>query len=411
MRGIKKSTCLLLSIAFVCSAVSLTAAQGEDSDCEWLFLVYLLADNNLDQYTETDLQELMDVGSTGDIEVYALVDRLEDVAHLYYITPGDMTPVVEFPLDGEEVNMGDPATLSTFFDFTKDATNPKHIALFFWDHGSGVSGVGVDDTPYVGATESDWLTHQDVMSALAGQKVDVMACDECMVGQIETLYEYRVVGKEVYGLDIPFIVASENFIGWRGFTYDEILRQMTERIDETGTICPRNVAKICVETFEDMLSVAPYKSEIVTTYSAIDMEYIVPTVDAFNVLVEDLTEGMDSYRTLVRAAYSHAKMVWGSVCYDAVDMPSIVSWIHENAPDETLRGEAYAVLELLDDLIFAVGGSRNSDNYGYNGMGIMFPTSWNQLTTSNVGYFTKYQAFVFPNLGWLDMLKAFYGVE
>ena len=86
-------------MAFVCSAVSVTTAQGDDHDCEWLFLVYLDADNNLDQYTETDLEELMEVGSTGDIEVYVLVDRLEDVAHLYYITFEDMDVVDEFPLE------------------------------------------------------------------------------------------------------------------------------------------------------------------------------------------------------------------------------------------------------------------------------------------------------------------------
>ncbi|MCJ7489776.1 MAG: clostripain-related cysteine peptidase [Thermoplasmata archaeon] len=403
--------CLLLSMAFVCSAVSLTTAQGDDHDCEWLFLVYLDADNNLDQYTEADLEELMEVGSTGDIEVYVLVDRLEDVAHLYYITFEDMDVVEEFPLEGLEVNMGAEATLSTFFSFTKTAANPKHIALFFWDHGSGTSGVGVDDTPYVGATESDWLTHLEVMSALAGQKVDVMGCDECLVGQIETLYEYRVIGKGVHDLDISFIVASENFIGWRGFTYDDILEQMTDCIDKTGTVCPRKVAEICVETFEDMLSIAPYKSEIVTTYSAIDMDYIVPTLDAFNILVADLTVGMDMYKPLVRAAYSHSKNPWGSVCYDVIDFPCFVTWIYENAPDEALKAHAYAVLELLPDLIFAVGGSPNMDNYGYNGMGIMFPTSWNQLTTSNTAMFEKYQKFVFPSLGWVDMLKAFFGVE
>jgi hypothetical protein len=411
MRGTKKSMCLLLSMVFVCSAVSLTTAQGDDYDCEWLFLVYLDADNNLDEYTETDLNELMEVGSTGDIEVYVLVDRLEDVAHLYYITFEKKEVVQGFPLEGLEVNMGAEKTLREFFTFTKAAANPKHIALFFWDHGSGTSGVGIDDTPYVGATESDWLTHQEVMLALAGQKVDVMGCDECLVGQIETLYEYRVIGKEEHDLDISFIVASENFIGWRGFTYDDILRQMTKCIEKTDTVCPRRVAEICVETFDDMLSIAPYKSEIVTTYSAIDMDYIEPTVNAFNFLVAALDDNMDVYKPLVRAAYSHSKMPWGSVCYDVIDFPCFVTWIYDNAPDETLKAHANTVLELLPDLIIAVGGSPNMENYGYNGMGIMFPTSWNQLTTSNVGMFNKYLMFEFPSLGWVDMLKAYFGVE
>jgi hypothetical protein len=410
MRGTKKSLCLLLSVAVMCSAVSLATAQGDDYDCEWLFLVYLLADNNLDEYTESDLDELMTIGSVGGIEVYTLVDRLEDVAYLYRVLPGDLDEVEEFPLNGHEINMGDEATLAKFFTYTKGITNPRHVALFFWDHGSGVSGVGVDDTPELGATQSDWLTHEEVMSALSEQKVDVVGCDECLVGQIETIYEYRVTGRGVYGLEISYMVASENFIGWRGFTYDDILREMWDCINRTGTVCPKKVAEICVETFDAMLHAPPYGSEVVTTYGAFDMEYIVPTVNAFNVLVADLTGRMDEFRTLVRSAYSHAKMVWGSVCYDVVDMPSIVSWIHENSGDDALEAEAEAVLGLLDSLIIAVGGSPNMEKYNYNGMGIMFPTSWNQLTISNAGFFAKYQTFLFPHMGWLNMLKAFYGV-
>jgi hypothetical protein len=149
----------------------------------------------------------------------------------------------------------------------------------------------------------------------------------------------------------------------------------------------------------------------VTTYSAIDMDYIEPTVNAFNFLVAALDDNMDVYKPLVRAAYSHSKMPWGSVCYDVIDFPCFVTWIYDNAPDETLKAHANTVLELLPDLIIAVGGSPNMENYGYNGMGIMFPTSWNQLTTSNVGMFNKYLMFEFPSLGWVDMLKAYFGVE
>jgi len=408
MRGIKESACLLLSIAFVCSALSVVNA--EDDDCEWLVLVYLDADNSLDLLTETDLDELMEVGSTGDLEVYTLVDRLEDVAHLYHIMPGAMDLVEEFPLDAQEVNMGSPDTLRTFFEFTYEASLPKHVLLFFWDHGSGTAGVASDDTPYDGATASDWLTHQEVMAALSGKTVDVIGCDECMVGQIETLYEYRVVGYEQLGMYVPYFVASENFISNRGFTYDEILRQMQASIDETGSVCPRKVATICVETFEDMMSVSPYMSEIVTTYSAYDMAYIKPAGVALSALADELVADMAANLQVVKAAYKHSTMVWGATPYEYIDMPGFVQWVGDNTANEDISAAAQTLLDIMPDLVFVMGVTQNSDNYGYNGIGVFFPINWNQLTNSYPALIDAYSAFQLPNDGWLDMLEAYFGV-
>lgn len=408
MRGTKESACLLLSIAFVCSALSVVSA--DEDDCEWLVLVYLDADNNLDTLTETDLNELMEVGSTGDLEVYTLVDRLEDVAHLYHITPGAMDLVDEFPLDGQEVNMGASETLRTFFEFTYDASQPKHVLLFFWDHGSGTAGVASDDTPYIGATESDWLTHQEVMSALSGKTVDVIGCDECMVGQIETLYEYRAIGYEQLGMYVPYFVASENFISNRGFTYDEILRQMQESIDATGSVCPRKVATICVETFEDMMSVAPFMSEVVTTYSAYDMAYIKPAGEAISKLAVDLTADMAANEQVVKAAYKHSTMVWGASPYEYIDMPGFVQWVRDNTPTEAVKADAQALLDIMPDLVFAMGVTKNSETYGYNGIGVFFPITWNQLTNAYPALLEKYSVFQLPHMGWLDMLEAYFGV-
>lgn len=408
MRGTKESACLLLSIVFVLSATSVVNA--DEDDCEWLVLVYLDADNNLDTLTETDLNELMEVGSTGDLEVYTLVDRLEDVAHLYKILPGDMDLVEEFPLEAQEVNMGSADTLRTFYEFTYSEAAPKHVLLFFWDHGSGTSGVASDDTPYVGATESDWLTHQEVMSALAGKTVDVIGCDECMVGQIETLYEYRVVGYEQLGMYVPYFVASENFISNRGFTYDEILRLMQESIDETGSVCPRQVAKICVQTFEEMMSVAPFMSEVVTTYSAYDMDYIKAAGDALSKLAVDLTADMAANTQVIRQAYKHSTMVWGATPYEYIDLPGFVQWVADNSPSDTVKADAEAVLGIVPDLVFAMGVTKNSDTYGYNGIGVFFPVNWNQLMNAYPGLLDKYSSFQLPHEGWLGMLEAYFGV-
>ena len=237
-------------------------------------LVYLVADNDLDSLTEEDFQELKDGGSSDSVNVLILADRLNGPANLSRIVGNDMVELE----DWGEVNMGDPDTLTRFVNYSDLNYKAKHMLLYFWDHGTPTGGVGVDttlDEDSEPGSDWDWLSHHEMVSALNGYHIDIIACDECSIGQMETLYEYAY-----NGLSVDYIVASENYIGWRGFSYDKI----HERLVLNPEMDALELSKVIVEEFTNLFSVAPFKSEIMTTQSIFNMSKIIPLGDAVSAL-------------------------------------------------------------------------------------------------------------------------------
>ena len=182
----KGPVCVLLVAAFAFSAVGYAASANEVPD-SWNILVYLQADNNLNDLTQTDLDELMAVGSSDEVNVLVFMDKLDDYAYLYYIEPRGMV-LLDYEYNGVEVNTGDPVVFEKFVTYAEDNYPAEHTLIFFWDHGGPTAGVGLDDTTPEGV--SDWLTHHELIAALDGHTVDVLAMDECSIGQIEVMYEW-----------------------------------------------------------------------------------------------------------------------------------------------------------------------------------------------------------------------------
>ncbi|HIH02000.1 TPA: hypothetical protein HA259_08050 [Thermoplasmata archaeon] len=375
-----------------------------DSMAKWSVLVYLVADNDLDPYTEEDFQELKDGGSSEDVNVLMLVDRLYEPAYLYSIEDNDM---VERESLGE-INMGDPETLRWFVEYSDTNFPAEHMLLFFWDHGTPTAGVGVDTTLEGSEPGSDWdwLSHHEMISALEGQHVDVIACDECSIGQMETLYEYASKG-----LSVDYVVASESYIGWRGFSYDKIVQRLVLDPDMSAL----ELSMIIVEEFTNLFSSPPYQSEILTTQSVFDMSMVMPLGDEVTALAEALTADIDSYRDIVGAAALSAMMPWGARCESWVDMPTFVGEIMANSKKSSPVAKACEdVLDTYAETMLGMGVTKNSEMYGYQGMGILFPASHSSYTVAYAdtewGGYEIYKTFDFPNMGWLEFLEAYWGM-
>ena len=372
---------------------------------KWSVLVYLVADNDLDQYTEEDFQELKDGGSSDSVNVLILVDRLYDDAYLYYIKDNDM---VELESLGE-VNMGDPETLKWFVEYSDTNFPAEHMLLYFWDHGTPTGGVGVDTTlpGSEPGSDWDWLSHHEMISALAGHHLDVIACDECSIGQMETLYEYAS-----NGLDVDYVVASESYIGWRGFSYDKIHQRLVLDPD-MGAL---DLSMVIVEEFTNLFSVAPFKSEILTTQSVFDMSKIIPLGDAVTAMADALAKDIDSHRDIIKEAQLESIMPWGARLESWIDMPTFVEYILDSVKESSKVHKACeAVMAAYSEAMLGMGVTKSSEMYGYQGMGILFPASHNSYTVpyaeSEWGGFNIYITFDFPSMGWWPFLESYWGIQ
>lgn len=365
---------------------------------KWSVLVYLVADNNLDEYTETDLVELTVGGSSDDVNVLILMDRLYEPACLLSVEGHELVTLMSL----DELNMGDPANLKWFVEYS-DANYPaEHMLLFFWDHGSGVSGVGFDETMPDGSVGGDWLSHHEVISALEGHHMDIIAADECSVGQMETVYEYHAKG-----LDLDYMVASESYIGWRGFSYDEILLRLNENPDMDA----RELSLIIVEEFTELFSVPPYQSEILTTQSVFDMSEVEALGQAVLDMAGTLAADIDSYSDVIYAARAASITPWGATSAGRIDMPTFVQYILDNVQKNDPAAAACSdVLDAYVRCMIGMGVTKNSDMFGYEGMGILFPPSYSMYTVASAASYEAYMGFEFPNMGWWAFLETYWGI-
>jgi len=385
------------------------ATDGERSVAKWNVIVYLMADNDLDPYTAEDFQEFKDGGSSAEVNVLLLVDRLEDDAYLYCIDEVDDEYDMVMLEEMGEINMGDPKYLTDLMEFADTEYEALHTVLFFWDHGTPTAGVGVDTTLAEGdefGSGWDWLDHREMVAALDGYHVDVIGTDECSIGQMETIYEYSALG-----LDVDYVVASESYIGWRGFSYDKIIQRLVQNPDMDG----RDLSLIIVEEFTNLFSKPPYQSEILTTQSVFDMSEIPALGEAVTEMADAMAADIDSYKDIIYASQMASMMPWGARCEGWIDMPTFV----ESVMDSLKKGDP--VYKLCEEIMIAygeamigMGVAKNSEMYGYQGMGIMFPASYTAYTVayeeSEWGGWNIYKTFVFPNMGWWQFLETYWGI-
>ena len=374
-------------------------AESSETDqiAQWRFLVYLVADNNLDvdagmfhtSVVEDDFNEFMSVGSTDLVVCYVFVDRWEGPANLFKMNSGEMEEMVDFPLNGEEANMGDPATLRSFVEYTYEATPAEHTVLMFWDHGSPNIICSDDNGPEIGVRDS--LTHHEVMEALEGYKVDIIGADECLVGQVEVAYEYAQSG-----IDVDFLLASQTYTGWRGYPYDQVFAEMVD----DPYMTPRECAAMFIEQVDILLSGSPVMSEVVNCHAAIDLAMMSDLVADFQDVTELIYPDMKEFLQELSSARGTSVFQYGAGEYGLVDFRNFVETLGILSPSPEVSEACAEVLTDFDAAIVALQDTPTLEGF-VNGLGMRFPQHEFDLP----GYYSSY---AFASEGWIDFMELFW---
>lgn len=204
---------------------------------EWTVLFYIAGDNNLeyDAVRHLDWLEGYPGVSNTNVHIIALIDRIPGYStgdsnwtgtRMYWIRPDGtdnqiLSPRLSVPElglnhygDDDEINMADPDTLNHFGGFCVSNFPANHYALMIWNHGGGwretdskgeafyPQNIAVDDT-----SDGDVLLNYEVRAALASYRFDVIYLHACLMGMLETAYEFQDVA--------DYLVASpEIMYGW-----------------------------------------------------------------------------------------------------------------------------------------------------------------------------------------------------
>ncbi len=209
----------VLSIIAVALLVAAFASPVSAAEKEWTWMVFLNADNNLDQFGVTDQNEMAKIGSNDYLNIVSLIDREKGPATLNYIEKNNIVPIA----DMGEVDMGDYKFLA---QWAKDMINKypaKHYALIIWNHGSGwknnqnqvIKGISYDDSTGNHITTEQLGLAMAEIKAHLGRNLDILSNDACLMQMMEVAYAVKD--------SCDFFVASEETEPGDGYPYDGIL--------------------------------------------------------------------------------------------------------------------------------------------------------------------------------------------
>jgi cysteine peptidase C11 family protein len=169
---------------------------GREGD-GWTVLHYSMADTNLEPFMVADVNELGEVGSTGDLHVREFMDRSAEYGEDELLDQGDWVGARVLDLgepgtselveDLGDVDSADPEVLASFIADGLEAHPAGHYALIISDHGASWPGIGPDE-----GSDFDVLDLADLTAGIsqgleqAGvDKLDLLGFDACLMASYE----------------------------------------------------------------------------------------------------------------------------------------------------------------------------------------------------------------------------------
>lgn len=385
--------CALIALGAV---VGPTVAQPPNAGiAKWTFAIYMCSDNDLDYWGELNTEWLKEVGSTADVKFVVLWDTSEGPADLFSIEKRKMVKMTDYAYSGKEVNMGDPKILGSFMDYLSKKFPSNELALVLWDHGDDFRGICFDYN--TGTRDSmDYLSHQEITSALKGRPFSILAADGCGLGVIEVAYEYAM-----NGLTAEWFVANENYVPLQGFPYNMIAADLVADPDMT----PEELAKDIVDRYPEL-----YQKGWLTELAAIKMAEIPRVVSELWDVTDILISDMLTYKGLVSSGRGQATMGWSQYGWEGyVDFPTIFEVIYSKAvPGSKLQIETGELLVAIDAAIPYIGLSQPADVWDPEGLSVFFPSSDGSYKHNTWWRGSLYPTMQFAKEGWIEFLMYYW---
>ncbi len=197
----------------------------------WTVLVYMDGDNNLEPWDVGDVQQMEQVGSTGNVNVIVQFDRgsqaIQDLNGNYNLSwygcrcaeitkdPND-DGLASFSSSASmgQVDMGNPTTLTDFIQCGVQQYPANHYLLVIGNHGGGIDGACED------YTSGTILSVKDIGQAIAaaGTHIDVLSFDACLMDMEEVAHQIQPYAS--------VFVASEDEMYASTWPYEKILADM-----------------------------------------------------------------------------------------------------------------------------------------------------------------------------------------
>jgi hypothetical protein len=342
------------------NTVNLNRAADTVHQRRWTVLVYMNADNDLEQFGMINMNEMEAVAAGDAVSVVVQMDR----AAGFDATDGDWTGAKRFliryddnvntitsPVLEEigEIDMGDPAALREFIAWGQSTFPAEHYLLIIWNHGSGWRG-RTSSAPTRGVSFDDssgaFIRTVDLPGAVqATPRLDVIAFDASLMQMLEIAYQMRD--------SCDFLVGSEESPPGHGYPYHYWLERLVAR----PTMTPRELGDTLAT---EMLRYYGTNSNI--TQSVLDMREVGGVAQAVDALGQALLAAAPAHS----AALTDARDAAEHFAYiEYKDLYDYAARIRATVDDAQVRAATDGVMAAVERLVVTnVHGTQHPAAHG-----------------------------------------------
>ncbi len=335
-------------------------AQNQDGYVgKWTVMVYMSGDSSLSDNVLDDLEEMRAVGSGNGLEIIVLSDRsgVGD-SHIFHILEGEMEDIPTSYADttwDDELNLGDPDTLSSFVKWAVAEYPAEHYLLDLWGHGNGWTGVCPDKGDRLNSIELKGALDSVVASGIS---IDMISLDACQMGMVELFYQLK--GRADYA------IGSEKDVPLAGWPYDTLLRI----IKDDPAITPVDFGREFIDSY---IIWSTANSGYSATLSLIQLDDLEGVVEALDNYAKSLITDIGYFHPEIGLARDKTEEYDGADQYDLIHL---VSNIGERTGSYELQRKGDTLAEAIETaVLYERHWTRLDDEPADNatGMSIWFP--------------------------------------
>lgn len=431
---------------FETSQETTTAPSAKAVQPEWLFIVYMAADNDLKPFAGKNLAQLTEIGSNNNITVVVHLDTRaagnKKITKRYYVAHKQLI-LISQQMGTQAMDSGDPETLIDCCRWAISSYPAKHVALILWNHGTGPIDIGnprainashlFHFNPHTNLIELDrsvpflefmsmqkqedkgicfddgtgrYLSNQKLAQALEtickqslqNKKFSLIGCDACLMSMIEIA--------DIAQPFADYLVGSQEVELGSGWNYNLVLAPFMQR-----ALSPAEFSKHIVHAYEQ--NYKPITQDY--TQSALFLNTTEMLQPAINKVASLLLEALHNQRD--KTVSNALKLARNRMLLTHFNEPTYVDLhhlcmnlltnaerfqLHDRYRTETLKQELFTALRLTTDLITkSVAANVTGANLSKaHGISIYFPDRF-------VHPSYRKTSFVQKNPAWLAFIDAY----
>ncbi len=342
-------------------------APSSRGPAKWTYMVYMSADNNLEDEAILNMNQMEAVGSDEDLNIVIQFDRSPEYDETNgnwsgtrrYLVDHDTDPDVlnsQLLEDMGEQDMGKGEVLRDFVVWAMTNYTAERYYLDIWGHGGGWREGTCNDY-----TSGSYISMLELRTALlgatgaVGRTLDAVGFDQCLMAQLEVYYEVKDLGDVLLG--------AETLIPSEGYNYTRVLDPLSSDPSMNAT----RLGAIITQAFFDEYGYDNERAHSTVDSEALDAD-LVPSV---NHLAQVLKGVASSLHDEIRNARNYAQTY--SIT-DYIDLGNfterLLHFLPGNATAE--RAAAIEVRDAINRTVIAEG--HGTGRNGSTGLSFYFPS-------------------------------------